>query len=316
MLCSFLCELELVLNFYADQHLRVICGHLLHVLFRVAVLDVHGNVVKRSYRFEPPSYILTIGPSMDPVLRHIRGSYRWSDGGTFSNEWLGRIRIGALWVGWWISPSADADTAWARGPDQREPPPHWYIPISATQVHHDVRLTRKVEQVEGYLSCSIRRIAPSHESFWGNANPAIVRKTAGTEQKAQHLKEDRAVLELRKVIQILAKATPENLHEVQKELDDCMREHLEDTGLQKERIKKESDKCLDEAIKRIEKSNEEDLKRKKEQKDRTKSESDKCLQQAVKRVEEQKEAGGCKGLTREGQPPRYGTCHVRSGSHR
>ena len=63
--------------------------------------------------FEPPSYILTIGPSMDPVLRpnwirvrsqcshrmkqpcrHIRGSYRWSDGGTFSNELLGRIRSG------------------------------------------------------------------------------------------------------------------------------------------------------------------------------------------------------------------------------
>lgn len=90
---------------------------------------------------------------MDPVLRHIRGSYRWSDGGTFSNE----SRRAVMYhdgSGWWISPSSDADSAWARGPDQREPPPRWYIPISATQVHPDVRLTRKVEQVEGYLSSS------------------------------------------------------------------------------------------------------------------------------------------------------------------
>ncbi|CAE7033086.1 unnamed protein product [Symbiodinium sp. KB8] len=49
-----------------------------------------------------------------------------------------------------LDKKAGGREAWARGPDQREPPPHWYIPIS---VHHDVRLTRKVEQVEGYLSC-------------------------------------------------------------------------------------------------------------------------------------------------------------------
>ena len=77
------------------------------------------------------------------------------------------------------------------------------------------------------------------------------------------------------VIQKVAAATPENLEALEKELEECLKEHLEaqrsptqrsppavtpcfcqDTGSQKDHMKSESDKCLDQAKKRIEMLNE------------------------------------------------------------
>ena len=74
MLCSFLCELELVLNFYAEQHLRVICGHLLHVLFRVAVLDVHGLLHQTISRSSAHAFRSLVGFAR-PLFGFTRPSY-------------------------------------------------------------------------------------------------------------------------------------------------------------------------------------------------------------------------------------------------
>jgi len=76
------------------------------------------------------------------------------------------------------------------------------------------------------------------------------------ELQEQRIKEGKAVFMVRKVIQKVAAATPENLEALEKELEECLKEHLEDTGSQKDHMKSESDKCLDQAKKRIEMLNE------------------------------------------------------------
>ncbi|CAE7577070.1 unnamed protein product [Symbiodinium pilosum] len=76
------------------------------------------------------------------------------------------------------------------------------------------------------------------------------------ELQEQRIKEGKAVFMVRKVIQKVAAATPENLEALEKELEECLKDHLEDTGSQKDHMKSESDKCLEQARKRIEILNE------------------------------------------------------------
>eukprot|EP00931_Biecheleriopsis_adriatica_P050407 TRINITY_DN29181_c0_g1_i1.p1 TRINITY_DN29181_c0_g1~~TRINITY_DN29181_c0_g1_i1.p1 ORF type:complete len:1018 (+),score=299.85 TRINITY_DN29181_c0_g1_i1:144-3197(+) len=72
----------------------------------------------------------------------------------------------------------------------------------------------------------------------------------------KRIREGRAVFTLKKVLQKVASATPENLEELQKELEEAIKTDLEDTGAQKEQIKVEAEKCLEQAKKRVEILNE------------------------------------------------------------
>lgn len=82
------------------------------------------------------------------------------------------------------------------------------------------------------------------------------------EQRLRKVAEDRrrqeqkATLAIRRVIQKVRIATPGNFSELQEELQEILREQLESTGSQKQRMQEESDKGLEQARKRIEQVNE------------------------------------------------------------
>ncbi|CAK9037003.1 unnamed protein product [Durusdinium trenchii] len=76
------------------------------------------------------------------------------------------------------------------------------------------------------------------------------------ELQEQRIKEGKAVFLVRKAIQKLEAATPETMEGLQKEMEECLQLHLEDTGSQKGHMKSECDKCMEKTTKRIELLNE------------------------------------------------------------
>eukprot|EP00930_Biecheleria_cincta_P010835 TRINITY_DN11318_c0_g2_i1.p1 TRINITY_DN11318_c0_g2~~TRINITY_DN11318_c0_g2_i1.p1 ORF type:complete len:1067 (+),score=292.64 TRINITY_DN11318_c0_g2_i1:81-3281(+) len=78
---------------------------------------------------------------------------------------------------------------------------------------------------------------------------AVKQKKEAEEKRRQ---EQKATLAVRRIIQKVRLATPDNIDEIQKELEDVLAQELENCGTQKARIKEESDKGLEQAKKRIE----------------------------------------------------------------
>jgi len=72
------------------------------------------------------------------------------------------------------------------------------------------------------------------------------------EAEEKRKKEQQATMAIRRIIQKIRLATPENFEEVKKELEDILTVELEHCGGQLTRIKEESDKGLEQAQKRIE----------------------------------------------------------------
>jgi len=97
--------------------------------------------------------------------------------------------------------------------------------------------------------------------------------------------EQKSSLAIRRVIQKVRQATPDNFDELQKELQEVLSQELENCCTQKDRMKEESDKGVEQARKRIEQLNEQ---RKREQ--------DKKDAEEKKRIEADERA---KGLIKE-----------------
>eukprot|EP00927_Polykrikos_kofoidii_P000808 TRINITY_DN10312_c0_g1_i1.p1 TRINITY_DN10312_c0_g1~~TRINITY_DN10312_c0_g1_i1.p1 ORF type:complete len:1137 (-),score=289.10 TRINITY_DN10312_c0_g1_i1:227-3637(-) len=78
--------------------------------------------------------------------------------------------------------------------------------------------------------------------------------------------EQKSTLAIRRVIQEVKAASPENFPDLQKKLKDILAEELESTGTQRQRICEEQEKCIEQTKKRIEQLNDH---RKREQEKRT-----------------------------------------------
>jgi len=105
-----------------------------------------------------------------------------------------------------------------------------------------------------------------------------------------HRKEQAAALVVRKVIQRVRIATPENYDELRNELEKAQASQLEDMGSQAEKVGKEAETALQQAQQRIDEINEKraaDEKRKVEEEKRRKEEEETCkrlMEEATKEV--------------------------------
>uniref|UniRef100_A0A7S4VTL2 EF-hand domain-containing protein n=1 Tax=Alexandrium monilatum TaxID=311494 RepID=A0A7S4VTL2_9DINO len=97
-------------------------------------------------------------------------------------------------------------------------------------------------------AAKVPRLSPEEVEQQRQKEEAARRKEA-EERRRQ---EQKATLAIRRVIQKVRMATPENFDELQKELQEVLQQELEKTGGQKQRMTDESDKGLEQARKRIE----------------------------------------------------------------
>lgn len=105
------------------------------------------------------------------------------------------------------------------------------------------------------------------------------------ELEEKRRQEQKATLAIRRVIQKVRVATPDNFDELQKELQDEMAKEMESTGSQKQRMMEECEKGLEQARKRIEQLNEQ-RKKDEEKKEQEQKKHQELMERAKELVKE------------------------------
>lgn len=178
-------------------------------------------------------------------------------------------RDGPNFHGWWFGPKIGGDQVWAFNGDTGSPNPPgvgWKVPwngstdpslkvtvvpgTSATALFYSMQNNPYAEWAAG--NSSNPQAATTSSEVIQQRMVALKEKRAQEENMRQ---EQAAALVVRKVIQKLRLATPENFDELRRELESAQSESLEKMGSQAEKVMQEAEKAMLQAQEKVDEIN-------------------------------------------------------------
>lgn len=176
--------------------------------------------------------------------------------------------------GWWFGPEVGGDQVWAHNPSKEMKPPmaNWRVPWDGG-VDAALRITYSspapagvgggpIKPIPAGDPVELRRREEEKKKMLEDARRRQVEREAEQVKRAQELKQKReeeetkrkeqaAALAVRKFIQKVRVATPENYDELRSELEKAQETHIEAMGSLAEKVSQEAEQALNQAQKRI-----------------------------------------------------------------